>query len=69
LANSTQAIVSDTLHALSMTRILIAHRLSTIRSADRIYVMKRGQIVEQGTYDDLIRTEGAFANLVTRQKL
>jgi NHLM bacteriocin system ABC transporter ATP-binding protein len=69
LDNRTQAIVTETLRKLSMTRILIAHRLSTIRDADRIYVLKRGQVVEQGTYDELVARNATFANLVRRQRL
>ena len=69
LDNRTQAVVADTLRSLSMTRILIAHRLSTIRDADLIYVLKHGQIAEQGTYEELMARNGAFAALVKRQTL
>ena len=51
LDNETQAIVSDTLDKMRATRIIVAHRLSTIRNADRIIVMDRGEIAEDGTYD------------------
>jgi ATP-binding cassette subfamily C protein len=46
-----------------MTILLITHRLATIRSADMIYVMDRGRIVESGTFDSLLRRDGAFASL------
>jgi subfamily B ATP-binding cassette protein HlyB/CyaB len=45
------------------TVILIAHRLSTVRRADRIVSVERGQLVEDGSHDELIRTSGRYANL------
>jgi len=49
--------------AKGRTLIVIAHRLSTIRDADLILVMHEGRLVEQGTWDDLLRKEGAFYRL------
>ena len=69
LDNETQAIVSQTLEKMRATRIIVAHRLSTIRNADRIIVLKRGEIVEQGTYDELIARDGIFTELARRQIL
>lgn len=69
LDNLTQKIVSDSLDKLKCTRIVIAHRLSTIRQCDRIIYLEKGQIVEDGTYDDLIAKNGKFAELVERQRL
>jgi ATP-binding cassette subfamily C protein len=67
LDNRTQAIVSESLERLRVTRIVIAHRLSTIRHADRIYVLEGGRIVQTGTFDQLMREEGLFARMMARQ--
>ena len=69
LDNLTQKQVSDSLDKLKCTRIVIAHRLSTIRQCDRIIVLDKGHIVEDGTYDQLIAQNGFFAELVARQRL
>ena len=69
LDNKTQKQVSDALDGLKCTRIVIAHRLSTIRNCDRILVMDKGTIVEEGTYDKLIEKGELFADLVRRQRL
>ncbi len=49
------------------TSIVIAHRLSTIQHADSIVVMEKGRIVEQGTHNELLEREGAYAKLVRLQ--
>jgi ATP-binding cassette subfamily C protein len=67
LDNRTQAIVSDSLDRLKVTRIIVAHRLSTIRNADRIYVLESGRVVQQGTFEQLASAEGLFARLIARQ--
>lgn len=69
LDNITQKKISDAIDSLKCTRIIIAHRLSTIRNADRIIYLEDGQIKEEGTYDDLIKLNGLFANLVERQRV
>ena len=69
LDNKTQKQVSESLDGLNCTRIVIAHRLSTIRHCDRILVMDDGAIIEEGTYEELIARNGAFADLVARQQL
>ncbi len=69
LDNITQKIVSDSLSKLKCTRIVIAHRLSTIKECDRIIVLDKGKIVEDGKYDELIAKNGYFASLVSRQRL
>ena len=69
LDNVTQKHVSDALDGLKCTRIVIAHRLSTIRHADRIVMLDKGRIVEDGSYDELVARGGMFADLVARQQL
>ncbi len=67
LDNKTQAIVSESMEKLQVTRIAIAHRLSTIRNANRIYVLQAGRIVQQGSFEELAAIEGLFAQLMARQ--
>jgi len=67
LDNNTQAIVSESLDKMQVTRIVIAHRLSTIRNADRIYVLDKGQVVQSGSFEDLLKVDGLFAQLMARQ--
>lgn len=49
------------------TTFVIAHRLATIRNADRIFVFQDGKIVEEGSYDDLVKLNGRFADLARAQ--
>lgn len=67
LDNISQAQVSKSLEDLQATRIVIAHRLSTIRNADRIYVLVKGQVMESGSYDELMARQGVFSDLAKRQ--
>ncbi|MFB9210835.1 ABC transporter ATP-binding protein [Echinicola jeungdonensis] len=66
----SEALVQEALDELmkGRTTIIIAHRLSTIRKVDRIYVLKDGEIVEEGNHDSLANQDGGFyANLVKLQ--
>jgi ABC-type bacteriocin/lantibiotic exporter with double-glycine peptidase domain len=68
LDNQTQAVVSSSLANLDATRIVIAHRLSTIMSADRIVVLDKGRIAQEGSYHELMQVQdGLFATLANRQ--
>lgn len=61
----TEALIQDALDKLLIgrTAIVIAHRLSTIRNVDRIFVLKRGQLIESGTHEELLQQEGLYASL------
>jgi ABC-type bacteriocin/lantibiotic exporter with double-glycine peptidase domain len=68
LDNPTQRVVAESTRRLNATRIVIAHRLSTVADADRIVVLDRGKVVQQGRYNDLLaETDGLFARLARRQ--
>lgn len=67
LDNRTQDIVSRSLDQLHATRIVIAHRLSTIQHANRICVLRAGELVETGTYRELMAQEGLFYRMAQRQ--
>jgi ABC-type multidrug transport system fused ATPase/permease subunit len=64
---TSQAAVIRAIDRLRVTRIMIAHRLSTIRNADRIIVLERGRIVQQGTFAELLEQPGPFRELAQRQ--
>ena len=51
------------------TAIVISHRISTVRQSDRIFVLDKGRLVEQGTHDDLVAREGLYAALHRKQLL
>jgi len=67
----TEALIQDALDQLLVDRtaIIIAHRLSTIRNVNRIFVLKRGQLVESGTHEELLQQGGLYASLHNLQML
>lgn len=67
LDNRSQDIVTRSLERLEATRIVIAHRLTTVQRADRIFVMTKGRIVQQGSYEELVEADGMFKDLARRQ--
>lgn len=70
LDNISEKVVQEALKEVTWdkTTIIIAHRLSTIEHADTIIVMKKGEVVEQGTHEDLIRTGGYYRSLYEKQR-
>ena len=69
LDTESEALIQQSLATLTKGRatIVIAHRLSTIRNADKIVVLEKGEIVEQGTHEDLFEKKGRYFDLYTRQ--
>lgn len=69
LDTESEALIQQSLAALTKGRatIVIAHRLSTIRNADKIVVLEKGEIVEQGSHEDLFEKKGRYFDLYTRQ--
>ncbi|OCQ97915.1 long-chain fatty acid--CoA ligase [Oscillatoriales cyanobacterium USR001] len=67
----TEVLIQEALERMLVgrTAIIIAHRLSTIRNVDRILVLKRGQLIESGTHDELLQQEGLYASLYKLQML
>ncbi|CAG8692745.1 339_t:CDS:2, partial [Racocetra fulgida] len=71
LDTESERLVQEALDkaAMNRTSIIIAHRLSTIKHADKIIVMKKGEIVEIGRHDELIDKKGVYFGLVQAQEL
>ncbi len=68
---ATEVIIQNALEQLleGKTAIIIAHRLSTIRNVDKILVLKRGELVESGTHEELLETKGLYSSLYHLQLL
>ena len=70
LDNISEKVIQDSLREVEKNRttVIIAHRLSTIEHADRIFVMKQGEIVEEGTHTELLAKDGYYNALYQREK-
>jgi len=64
LDSASEKAIQSSIEALkgSITIVMIAHRLSTVRDADRVYVIKKGSIIESGAYHELSRNVGSYVN-------
>jgi subfamily B ATP-binding cassette protein MsbA len=69
LDSATEKLVQSAINKMRQgrTTIIIAHRLSTIQNADRIIVLKDGQIIEQGSHNELLELSGEYAKLNEQQ--
>ena len=69
LDSATEKLVQSAINKMQKgrTTIIIAHRLSTVKNADRIVVLKNGEIIEQGTHEELIKTAGEYLKLTQQQ--
>lgn len=69
LDSATEKLVQSAINKMQKgrTTIIIAHRLSTVKNADRIVVLKDGEIIEQGTHEELIKTAGEYLKLTQQQ--
>ena len=65
--HQVQQALDKLIESGQQTVVVVAHRLSTIRDANEIIVMKHGEVMERGTHDDLIKLDGVYKNLVSRQ--
>jgi subfamily B ATP-binding cassette protein MsbA len=71
LDTESERLVQDAINNMMQNRtsIVIAHRLSTIRHADEIIVLQKGEIVERGTHEDLLKKQGYYFKLVQMQEV
>lgn len=71
LDSESEAAVLEALKAASKgrTTVTVAHRLRTVQEADKIYVLDKGSVVEQGKHDELVQAGGLYAELVKAQNL
>ena len=69
LDNTTEILIQEALNELAKgrTTIVVAHRLSTIKNATRIMVVNEGRIIESGTHEELLKTNGVYATLYNLQ--
>jgi ABC-type bacteriocin/lantibiotic exporter with double-glycine peptidase domain len=65
LDSATETVIDESLRRRGCTCLIIAHRLSTIRDADKILVMKRGKVVQEGTHDSMKDIPGPYQDLIS----
>ena len=71
LDSESEALIQKGLESLlpGRTAFVIAHRLSTVRSCGQILVLDRGEVIERGTYDALLRLGGRYASMLEQQMM
>ena len=67
LDNETQELIVASVESLRITRVVVSHRLSTVKRADRIVVLDGGRVVQEGSFDELMATDGPFRELAEHQ--
>ena len=69
LDSATEKLVQSAINKMQQNRttIIIAHRLTTIQNANRIIVLKNGEIIEQGTHSELVKNAGEYSKLHQQQ--
>lgn len=69
LDNLSQSRLMENIREMKATVVMVAHRLSTVENFDRIIMLEKGTIVEEGSYEELIEKDGKFAALVRKQMI
>ena len=71
LDSASEQLIQQSIDQLlqGRTTIIIAHRLSTVRNADQIVVLNQGEVVEQGSHDELVGLNGRYADMVRQQRI
>ena len=69
LDSKSEEYIKNSINKISQncTSIIIAHRLSTVKHADKVVVLDKGKIIEEGNWKSLMKSKGAFSEMVQRQ--
>ena len=69
LDSKSEEYIKNSINSISKncTSIIIAHRLSTVKHADKVVVLDKGKIIEEGNWKSLMKSKGVFSEMVQRQ--
>ena len=67
IENEVQKSLENLIKEKKMTTIIIAHRLSTVKNADKIIFLNKGEIAESGTHEELVKKNGEYKQLMSKQ--